>query len=270
VNYALIALMAGTGIVITSAASCTSYLYRYRLRALESRLPVLSIAIIAVTVVITSLQFIFPEVLSLFRRSGDGLRAGEWWRIVTPLFVQPSGWSQCLFNGAFAIGFVPVAEKVYGRGLLPLYFVPGVLCQAINHVWTPDGGGSSSGLFAVMGGLLGTCSRCNISCWRSLASLRGACSASCGMATARPSSWVPWWQRCFRSEDCQSSNRRPSRDWPTTRRQSDQGAASEGRLHAKAIPSSGICPLVGLSHPGDGRRLVLSSCVCASIARHTD
>jgi rhomboid protease GluP len=154
VNYALIALMAGTGVVITSAASCTSYLYRYRLHAFESRLPVLSAAIIAVTVVITSLQFIFPEVLSLFRRSGDGLRAGEWWRIVTPLFVQPSGWSQCLFNGAFAIGFMPVAEKVYGRGLLALYFVPGVLCQAINHVWTPDGGGSSPGLFAVMGGLL--------------------------------------------------------------------------------------------------------------------
>ncbi len=153
-NYALIALAIGTGIAITSAASCTSYLYRYRLHTLESRLPILSIAIIVVTAIVTGLQFVFPEVLSVFRRNADGLRAGEWWRMVTPLFVQPSGWSQCLFNGLFALAFLPVAEKVYRRGVIALYFVPGIICQAINHVWAPDGGGSSSGLFGVMGGLL--------------------------------------------------------------------------------------------------------------------
>jgi rhomboid protease GluP len=134
--------------------TCTAYLYRYRLRDLDSRLPALSIAIIAVTAVITGLQFVFPEILSEFRRNWDGLRAGEWWRIVTPLFVQPSGWSQCLFNGAFAVVFLPVAERLYRRGLLALYFVPGVLCQAINYAWSPDGGGSSTGVFGVIGGLL--------------------------------------------------------------------------------------------------------------------
>ena len=81
------------------------------------------------------------------------MRAGEWWRMVTPLFVQPSGWVQCLTNGMFAVVFLPVAEKVYGRGLLALYFIPGLLCQAVNYLWNPNGGGSSTGIFGVIGGL---------------------------------------------------------------------------------------------------------------------
>ena len=74
--------------------------------------------------------------------------------MVTPLFVQPTGWLQCVFNGIFMLAFLPLAEKLYGKGLLALYFIPGLAVQPVLHSWLPDGGGSSPAIFGVMGGLL--------------------------------------------------------------------------------------------------------------------
>lgn len=153
-NYASIVLMVGTGFMVVSAMVCMGHLYRYRRRDLGSRPIVVSVVIIGITALITGLQFVFPEVLSALRRNTDALSGGEWWRIVTPLFVQPSGWLQCVFNGMFMLAFLPLAEKLYGKGLLALYFVPGLAVQPILHVWLPEGGGSSPALFGVMGGLL--------------------------------------------------------------------------------------------------------------------
>lgn len=139
---------------ITCAMVCMSYLYRSRARDTSQRSLLLSASIIGVTFLITGLQFVFPEILSLFRRDLAALRAGEWWRMVTPLFVQPYGWIQCVFNGAFLLVFLPLAEMLFGYRTLALYFVPGVAGQAVNYVWRPDGGGSSTAIFGVMGALL--------------------------------------------------------------------------------------------------------------------
>ena len=153
-NYELIALMVGTGFMVVSAMVCMGHLYRYRRRDLGPGPITLSLVIMGTTAFVTALQFVFPEVLSALRRNPDALSAGEWWRIATPLFVQPSGWLQCVFNGMFMLAFLPLAEKLYGKGLLALYFVPGLAVQPILHAWLPDGGGSSPAIFGVMGGLL--------------------------------------------------------------------------------------------------------------------
>jgi len=76
-----------------------------------------AVLIIGVTFVITSLQFFFPEILSEFRRNWDALRAGEWWRMVTPPFVQAYGWQQRCFNGITALFRLPLAEKFCGKRL---------------------------------------------------------------------------------------------------------------------------------------------------------
>jgi rhomboid protease GluP len=117
------------------------------------RPPLVAILIISVTSVITGLQFLFPEILSEFRRNWEALRAGEWWRMVTPLFVQAYGWQQCCFNGITALFLLPLAEKFCGKRLLALYFVPGIVGEIFNYVWSPIGAGSSLGIYGVMGGL---------------------------------------------------------------------------------------------------------------------
>ncbi len=150
----------GNGVTVISAIICMSYLYRFQWSDSKTRLPVWSALIISITVVITSFQFVFPDLLSAFRRNLDGLLAGEWWRMVTPLFVQPYGWFQCFSNAFFLLAFVPLAEKLYGRGVLALYFIPGIMGQLVNYAWSPDGGGSSTAAFGVMGGLFVYLCRC--------------------------------------------------------------------------------------------------------------
>jgi hypothetical protein len=127
----------------------------YKLRGKEinfRKLPV-STSIILVTVVVTSLQFIFPEIIPALDRNKDALLSGELWRLITPLFIQPIGLWQCLFNGIFFIAFLPAAEHFYGRRLILIYFGAGLAGQLFNYYWNKSGGGSSTAIYGVMGSL---------------------------------------------------------------------------------------------------------------------
>jgi membrane associated rhomboid family serine protease len=116
-------------------------------------LPIITVLIIGSTALITGLQFVFPEVLTALRRDREALLAGEWWRMVTPLFVHAYGWWHACVNGVAALVFCPLAERLYGKKLLALYFVPGVLGQIFGYLWSPYTAGSSLGLAGVTGGL---------------------------------------------------------------------------------------------------------------------
>jgi rhomboid protease GluP len=150
-----IAVAASNGITITSSMiCCVAYLYKYRWRHLKPRTLVASTLIIALTVLIFGLQAAFPEILQAFRLDVDGLKAGEWWRLVSPLFVQPYGPYQFLFNMMFLVVFLPMAERIYGARVWLLYLLPGVVGQLVNCAWRPGGGGSSTAAFGVMGSIL--------------------------------------------------------------------------------------------------------------------
>jgi rhomboid protease GluP len=151
-NRSFIIVAIAECLIVAGAFNCAIRLYRFPGKA-ASPPPIISIIIIGVTALTTGLQFFFPEILAEFRRNWDALRAGEWWRMVTPLFVQAYGWGQCCFNGVAALVFLPLAEKFYGRKLLVLYFVPGMVGEMFNYAWSPTGAGSSLGIYGVMGGL---------------------------------------------------------------------------------------------------------------------
>ncbi len=121
----------------------------------------ISMSLLGLTTLITGLQFVFPEIITALERNREALLSGEAWRLITPLFIQPMGLWQCLFNGVFFIAFVPVAEHLYGRTLLLIYFTTGLVGQMVNFYWetTPGGlstgtGGSSTALYGTMGALL--------------------------------------------------------------------------------------------------------------------
>ena len=150
-----IAVAASNGITVTtSMVCCVAYLYKRRWKHLKARSLVATTLIITLTVLTFGLQLAYPDVLQALRRDLAGLKAGEWWRLVTPLFVQPGGVFQFLFNMMFLAVFLPMAERLYGARVWFLYFVPGVVGQLVNYAWNPDGGGSSTAVFGVMGSLL--------------------------------------------------------------------------------------------------------------------
>lgn len=150
-----IAVAASNGITITaSMVCCVAYLYKYRWRHLNAGPLVATTLITALTILTFGLQVAYPEVLQALRRDLVGLRAGEWWRVITPLFVQPQGTLQLLFNLMFLVVFLPMGERLYGARIWFLYFVPGIVGQLVNYAWSPDGGGSSTAIFGVMGSIL--------------------------------------------------------------------------------------------------------------------
>src|SRR6188508_2713496 len=77
--------------------------------------PLMTSAVLLITGVTTALQFAYPPVLGALCRDRDGLWAGEWWRLFTPLLVHDEGWRQIAFN-FLAIGVVGViVERLYGH-----------------------------------------------------------------------------------------------------------------------------------------------------------
>ena len=72
---------------------------------------------------------------------------------MTPLFVHAYGWWHGCVNGVVAVVFLPLAERLYGKRLLALYFIPGVIGQIFGYLWSPYTAGSSLGIAGVTGGL---------------------------------------------------------------------------------------------------------------------
>lgn len=143
----------GNAVAIVSALICMSYLAYVSRKTAPRRFPVITLALIAVTAAITALQFRFPELLELFRRNPDALRAGELWRVLTPMFVQPGGLSQCIANALLLGAFMWMVERLYGKGLLAVYLGTGIAAQVPLYFWLPNGGGSSSAAFGLIGAL---------------------------------------------------------------------------------------------------------------------
>lgn len=139
--------------VIPPAMTVMSYLYKVKGKEITFRKLYISIALISITILITTLQFIVPEIIPVLDRNKEALFSGEVWRLITPLFIQPQGLWQCLFNGIFFAAFLPLGEFIYGRKILLIYFGAGLVGQLANYYWNRGGGGSSTALFGVMGSL---------------------------------------------------------------------------------------------------------------------
>jgi membrane associated rhomboid family serine protease len=145
--------VASNALAVITSLVCMSYLFYACRPVSRGRLPVFSMLVIGATVVISGLQFVYPELLAALRRDPDAIRAGELWRFFTALFVQPGGIGQCLANGFLILAFMPAAERLYGRNVLVVYFASGLLGQIVNHFWASGSGGSSTAIFGVMGSL---------------------------------------------------------------------------------------------------------------------
>jgi len=118
-------------------------------------------ATLALTIAIaipTTLQFFFPSVLQEFERDYIKFLAGDWWRIITPLFVQDGGVSGSIFNLVSLVLVGSVAERLWGsQRWLIIFFAGGILSQIVGFAWQPIGAGNSVANFCLAASIAVLC-----------------------------------------------------------------------------------------------------------------
>jgi membrane associated rhomboid family serine protease len=122
----------------------------------RSSLPITTAVVFGVTACLSGLQFIFPAILADLRRNGELFTSGQWWRLLTPLFVQDGGLPGTVFNLLSLSALGLAAERLLGwRRWLLLYFGTGVVSEIIAYTLLPQGSaGNSIANFGLAAGLL--------------------------------------------------------------------------------------------------------------------
>ncbi len=119
--------------------------------------PYVTYALLAVTIVVYLLQMAgkqfygFDVMAAAGMKSNAAIQAGQWWRLVTPIFLH---------GGIFHIGFNmyalyvlgPSLERFYGKsGFLLLYLVSGVAGNVFSFIFsTYNSLGASTAIFGLL------------------------------------------------------------------------------------------------------------------------
>jgi rhomboid protease GluP len=121
------------------------------LRAWRHPLPRVATGLVATMVVLGVAQTAAPAMIDALERHPHG----AWWRAVTALMVQSSGWFQLLFNLAALAMVAPLAERQFGSWRTLLVFTAsGVTAQAVSMAgWSLQGGGDSVAICGLVGAL---------------------------------------------------------------------------------------------------------------------
>ncbi len=115
------------------------------------RLPVVTIAFVAVVTVTRGAQLALPGWYDALARHPGGAP----WRAVTALIAYDDGWVQFLsiVLGALALGFI--AERRFGTRLwAAILIICGLAGQAVALRWQPEGAGSSVAIAGWLGAVM--------------------------------------------------------------------------------------------------------------------
>ncbi len=119
-----------------------------------SKLPLATLSVLAITGVVTGMQFVFPQLLFWLGRNPSAFAQHQWWRLITPLFVHSDGWRQIAFNFPAILIVGILAERVWGsRRWLILYFACGLIGELAGYAWQPYGAGASVAGAGLLGSL---------------------------------------------------------------------------------------------------------------------
>jgi hypothetical protein len=145
---------------------------------LPRRWPIATMSVLAITVVVAALQFPFPAVLLALWRDPDALAAGQWWRLVTALFVQYDPWWQTVIVLTLIAGIGTVTERVFGPGRWPAWSSPRWATYTAAGL-RPGGAAAVAGSEGVSG-------------WPAIPPLRHCWRTRCSCRSGRRSPRWPW------------------------------------------------------------------------------
>lgn len=114
--------------------------------------PVVTAAAVGVALVAAVVQYAAPAVVPVLQREPGNW---QWWRVVTPLFVQTLGWYQVVTNLVTLALVGVVAERVFGRWRWAVLFAAGTVGgQLAAFAWQEPGGGDSIAICGLAGGVV--------------------------------------------------------------------------------------------------------------------
>lgn len=119
-----------------------------------SRLPVVTISVLAVTFIFTALGFVYPPLLFALRRTPGAFSQHEWWRLITPILVHDGGWRQIAFNFPATLIVGSIVERLYSRSQWLVLYLSGALAgEFAGLAWQPYGAGNSVAGAGLLGGV---------------------------------------------------------------------------------------------------------------------
>jgi rhomboid protease GluP len=133
-------------------------------------LPPTTAGVFLVTSLITAVGLVHAPFVRAMERSPAAAK-GDWWRLISPILVNPHGWMQVTSN-LLALAIVGgVAERLWGSSLwIAFYIVGGVAGEVAGLAWKPMGAGTS----VAVCGLLGSVAVSLMSCIGTLPARVGA------------------------------------------------------------------------------------------------
>jgi len=130
-------------------AYMAGFLY-LRNKSITLRFPRITVVLFLMIAVPSTLQFIFPSLLTTLQRDPVRFFHGEWWRLVTPLLVQDGGIAGTVFNLISLLFVGTIAEQLWNsQEILLLFFVGGIVGEIVAFAWQPIGAGNSVGNFSM-------------------------------------------------------------------------------------------------------------------------
>lgn len=116
--------------------------------------PTATLSALLVTGIVTGLHYVVPQLLPSLQRTPTALGQHQWWRLVTPLLIQPDGWRAIVFVFASILVVGILAENLWGpRRWLILYIVSGISGELAGYAWQPQGAGASVAGAGLLGSL---------------------------------------------------------------------------------------------------------------------
>jgi rhomboid protease GluP len=117
------------------------------------RFPYATLLVLGTVAVVTLLQiFAFPDLLQALGRQPGEIANGEWWRLVTALFVHDEGLPQLALNLVAGLVGGIAAERLYGPWRwLVFFFAAGIFGNLAGLAWQPYGAGCSVAVAGLWG-----------------------------------------------------------------------------------------------------------------------
>jgi rhomboid protease GluP len=105
-----------------------------------SEMPMATAVVLSITALVTSLQWIVPGLPQLMQRSPAVLTNGEWWRLITAMFINRTDSAELILNLVALLAVGALVERCWGsRRWLLFFFVGGLGGESAGLAWSPLG-----------------------------------------------------------------------------------------------------------------------------------